>query len=51
MKELYEELQTRLKVLESRKLTPITEARIAELQLVIIRVQQLILASTEDFYD
>ena len=43
MKELYKELLERLKVLEERKQTSITEGRIAELMLVIIRVQQLLL--------
>lgn len=45
MDELYKELQERMKELESRKQTKITEGRIAELQLVIIRVQQILLDS------
>lgn len=45
MNELYQELQDRMKELESRKKSKITECRIAELQLVIIRVQQILLDS------
>ena len=45
MNELYKELQERMKELERRKQSKITEGRIAELQLVIIRVQQILLDS------
>jgi len=45
MDELYKELQERMKDLENRKQSKITEGRILELQLVIIRVQQIILNS------
>jgi hypothetical protein len=45
MNKLYKELQERMKELESRKQSKITEGRIAELQLVIIRVQQILLDS------
>ena len=45
MNKLYEELQERMKELESRKQSKITEGRILELQLVIVRVQQILLDS------
>ena len=45
MNELYKELQERMKELESRKQSKITEGRILELQLVIVRVQQILLDS------
>ena len=45
MEELYKELQERMKILEDRKQTKITRGRIAELQLITIRVQQFILNS------
>lgn len=54
MDELYKELQGRMKELESRKPSinafesKITEGRIAELQLVIVRVQRLLLDSLND---
>lgn len=44
MEELYKELLLREKHLESLEQTTITKGRIAELQLVIIRVQQIILS-------
>jgi hypothetical protein len=43
MVELYKELLERMKVLEDRKQSRITEGRIAELQLVIIKIQQILL--------
>jgi len=43
MEELYKELEERLSVLENQKQTDITQGRIAELLLVIVRVQQIIL--------
>lgn len=43
--ELYKELQGRMIELENRKQTKITLGRIAELQLVIFRVQQILLDS------
>jgi hypothetical protein len=43
LKILYKELQERQKHLESRKKTNITEARIAENLLTIVRVQQLLI--------
>lgn len=45
MEELYKDLQDRLKELESRKKSKITEGRIAELLLIIIRVQNIMLKS------
>lgn len=43
LNEFYKDLLTRLKELESRKQTPSTEGRIVELQLIIVRVQQILL--------
>lgn len=43
LKILYKELQERQKHLESRKKTKITEGRIAENLLTIVRVQQLLI--------
>lgn len=43
MKEFYNELKERLKVLENQKSTTITDGRISELLLVIVRVQQILL--------
>lgn len=43
LKILYKELQERQKHLESRKKTKITEGRIAENLLTILRVQQLLI--------
>ena len=40
MEELYKELEERLKILENQVQTDITQGRIAELLLVIVRVQQ-----------
>lgn len=45
IEKLYEELLERMKELESRKQSTITDARITELSLVIIRVQQILLDS------
>lgn len=45
MDELYKELLERMTNLENRKQSKITEGRILELQLVIVRVQQIILNS------
>lgn len=45
VKELYRDLQERMKVLEGRKQSRVTEGRIAELQLIIIRVQQILIES------
>ena len=42
---LYTELQGRLKVLESKNDTDLTKGRISELNLVIIRIQQLLIKS------
>lgn len=42
MDELYKELQERMKVLENKKQSDITEGRIAELQLIIVRIQQIL---------
>lgn len=42
MKSLYNELLERMKFLENE--TEINESRIAELQLIIIRVQQILLS-------
>ena len=43
LKILYKELQERQEYLESRKKTKITEGRIAENLLTIVRVQQLLI--------
>lgn len=43
MKDFYKEIQERMKVLEAEKSTPEIEGRKAEMQLVIIRVQQILL--------
>ena len=43
MRKLYDELQERLKHLESLKETEINLARTVELQLVIVRVQEILL--------
>jgi hypothetical protein len=45
MEELYKELQERMKELEGSKKSKITDGRIAELKLVIIRVQRILLDS------
>jgi hypothetical protein len=44
MEELYKELIERLKHLESKKYNKMNLGKITELQLVIVRVQQLLLA-------
>jgi hypothetical protein len=43
MKELYSELLERLKHLESKEKTNINDGRIAELQLIIVRIQQMMI--------
>ena len=48
MELLYKELQERMKVLEGRKQTKITLGRISELQLIIVRVQQILLNSLNE---
>lgn len=45
LQELYDSLMERMKSLEDRKQTLITQGRISELQLVIIKVQQILLDS------
>lgn len=47
MKELYEELQDRMKQLESRKQTDITQGRISELQFIIAKIQQFLLTQNK----
>ena len=45
MKILYEEMMERMKYLESvEKKSSVTDGRIAELQLAIVRVQQILLS-------
>ncbi len=43
MEELYKELQDRLKELESRNPTQITESRIAELLFIISKILQIMI--------
>lgn len=45
LQELYDSLMERMKSLEDRDQTLITQGRISELQLVIIKVQQMLLDS------
>jgi hypothetical protein len=47
MRELLDELEKRLVLLESRKSTPITEGRIAELLLTIVHIQGKVLDEIE----
>lgn len=43
MEELYEELLVREKMLEERRDTLINDGRLAEVRLIIVRVQQILL--------